>query len=610
MSAITNKELSKIIYLYKNSKLIENYVSNQNISYLRDEEFYLLNKDWVDKFKKIFKYNIVIENLHKNNFDLENISDEGISGIKINEKIKDEDRRHLCVIDNMPIMNLNNQTPYYLNFILIHHSFYDKITDANIINEKIKADICISNGMFVIKLKKSMIEIGYFRTPFEYSSIYLIEFIKNVNFLDEINNIFSKGLYTYLNEKGMKNDELQKLREMLRQNVKLINVYRNEENIIPKDISHSNRIELEQKQEITPSDNLDISNKNCFSIFDSRDCSRLNAIIQLLTSIKDIYDYFNQNVKKEIELKDTLVNQENKTFKKLNHIYIFTSFFQDALKEVYQKAKKNVSLKNMDIILNFLDIDCSKKDLYNYLLLILQSLHNELIKFPDNLNQENLISFNSAFSDCQTSSIQFTNYYDSMYKKSIISQSFNWLRKESKICSNYELSSFQSFPMIQFDLEQIQKFLINDINNLNNQFINKNSIIDLSNCFECYSKISYPATENCQFCGSPHNSNYYIQMSPKYLLIVIKNNKHLNLRYQEKFDIRNYVGGGFPYYDLIGVVLKDGGLFHCLLKDENNNKWTKFSDNQKQNMDITEKNHSEIFHPINSRILLYKGVQS
>ena len=35
----------------------------------------------------------------------------------------------------------------------------------------------------------------------------------------------------------------------------------------------------------------------------------------------------------------------------------------------------------MNIILNFLDKDCSTKDLSNYLLSILQLLHNELIAF-------------------------------------------------------------------------------------------------------------------------------------------------------------------------------------------------------------------------------------
>ena len=609
MSEITNKELSKIIYLYKNSKLIENYVKNQNIRNLRDEEFYLVNKEWIDKFKKVFKYNNVIQTLHQSNIDLEHISDEKISAIKVKEEIKNEDRKNLQIINNKPI-NISTPIPHYLNFVLIHHSLYDKITHGYIINEKIKADICISHEFFVIKLKKSIIEIGHFNKAFEYHSIYLIEFINNENYLEEINNIFLKGLYQYLSEKGMKNEDFQKSGELSISNIKLINIYKSEENMTPMNINNSTRIELTQNQQIIPSDNLDISNKNCFSIFDSPDCSRLNAIIQLLTSIKEIYDKLNDKKENELNLNNTIAIKENELYKKFNHIYILTSFFQEALNEVYKNEKKNISLKNMDIILHFLDIDCSKKDLYNYLLLILQSLHNELIQFPDNLNQENLISFNSAFAESQTSYYQFINYYESMYKKSIISDSFNWMRKESKMCSNCELSSFQTFPMIQFDLAQIQQFLINDINNINNQFINKNSIIDLSNCFECYSKISYPGTENCQFCKSPHNSIYYIQFSPKYLLIVIKNNKHLNLRYPEKFDIRNYVSGGFPYYNLMGVVLKEEGKFNCLLKDENINKWKKFSDDQKQNIDITGKNYSEIFHPVNSRILLYKGVQN
>ena len=50
--------------------------------------------------------------------------------------------------------------------------------------------------------------------------------------------------------------------------------------------------------------------------------SRLNAIIQMLTSIKEIY-----------ELMDNEKYNDNK-FKKLTHIFILTSFFYKAFIEV------------------------------------------------------------------------------------------------------------------------------------------------------------------------------------------------------------------------------------------------------------------------------------
>lgn len=112
--------------------------------------------------------------------------------------------------------------------------------------------------------------------------------------------------------------------------------------------------------------------------------------------------------------------------------YLLFSF--EVINDIYNKK---ISLEHMNIILNFLSPNITKKDLYDLLNFILQTLHNELIPFPQNLNQENLISYDSPFTDRNNSLAQFNYYYsqnnNNSYKKSLISELFNWIREKSQL---------------------------------------------------------------------------------------------------------------------------------------------------------------------------------
>ena len=131
----------------------------------------------------------------------------------------------------------------------------------------------------------------------------------------------------------------------------------------------------------------------------------------------------------------------------------------------------------MNIILNFLDNDISKKSTYDFLLFILNTLHEELISYPDNIPRKGkLISFNSKFTnDIEESKNQFNNYYSTNYFKSMISELFNWIRREERFCSYCDSKSyvdskgknqkftysFQAFPIILFDIDEIAEYAKN-----------------------------------------------------------------------------------------------------------------------------------------------------
>ena len=597
MVEMNAQDLSKVINLYKNAKFLEKLAQNKNNNNIMDEEFYLIDRDWIANFKNIFKYNFIIEKLKNKCRTMENIKEEDIEKIKIKGlQVNSEEKRNIKKIKNSSIIgNLSGEdipfVPYYYkDFCLIHHSYYNKIMDGYCIKneDKIKADIFILNKTFAIKLPNNMIEVGNMETPFKYDPIRLFWYDSKIDYDKEITDILSEGLNNYLIKRNKRSDELQ--------NSLIIKIYDNV---------------LSQEKNV-----LNI-NKKGLKNFASADCSRLNAIIQFLASIEEIYNYLQQYGKNfaNIGMNNYNNNSEDNIFEKLNHIYIFTSYFYIALNNMY-KNQENVSLEDLDIIINFMDKDCSTKDLYNYLLLILQLLHNELIVFPYNFEQENLVSYNSAFGDRQASLEQFYAYCSNTYKPSPISNLFNWIRRETVICmNNTELNSFQAFPIILFDLDEIFNASLNNKSPLNPNSYNpvNNKIINLDNCFDYYSKIYRQNTEPCQWCGNYHYSNYYIQNSPLYFLIVLNRKDQISLEYSDKLDITNYIPGteNKRNYQLIGVILEDQKNYECLIREKNeeSNNWTKFSNEHTNNIGVTQDNYKEIFHPIKSRILLYKAIQ-
>ena len=359
---------------------------------------------------------------------------------------------------------------------------------------------------------------------------------------------------------------------------------------------------------------FDLSLKKGFINF-SLESSRLNAIIQMLTSIKEIY-----------ELMDNGEYNNNK-INKFNHIFILTSFFYKAFIEVYKKGEfeKNPSLKEMDIILKYLikdsNINLNKVSTSEYLLFILGQLHEELLSYPDNIpRQEKLISLENNFGEINASKSQFYYYYNQTYSKTIIANLFNWIRRAKRTCNicNQSSYSFQAYPLIVFDLDNIVNYM-----NQHGKQIN----LDLRYLFIINSMIKYNnANDTCPLCkqigGS--NINYSLQTSPQYFIIVINRNKPIGLSYKEEFELPIDGNSDIYYtkYKLIGVIMKEENQFSCIMKNGDDEKigkkiknWIEFQDEKVNDFIIEEgMNNSEqeikIFHPLNAKILIYKGMNS
>ena len=152
--------------------------------------------------------------------------------------------------------------------------------------------------------------------------------------------------------------------------------------------------------------------------------SRLNSIFQILTSIKEIKSNF-------LNLENNLNEAyKAKIFEKLCSIYALISFSQNILSENHTKI---ILLEHLNIISNFLNKDIFKLGTFDFLLFILNTLHEELISYPG--SRGGLISFKSQYiNDVSKSKEQFNNYYSNQYLKSIISDLFNWIRREERFC--------------------------------------------------------------------------------------------------------------------------------------------------------------------------------
>jgi hypothetical protein len=365
---------------------------------------------------------------------------------------------------------------------------------------------------------------------------------------------------------------------------------------------------------------LSIETKRGFYNYGTPGSSKLNSLIQILTSIKEInddlrYSKYNEKSKQEI-------------INKYNNIYVFTSFFLKALNEIYKNGKPDeyVSLKQMDILLKFIDKDLTSKSIYDYLMIILELLHQEFLSYPNNIPcQDKLISFNSPYGQFENSKNIFYNYYNNEYKKSKISDLFNWIRREKKICNkcNKYTISFQAFPILLFNLDKIDNFLTQyNLYNTNNP----EKILKLDECFQVYSlqndiKNNQEKCEFCQAVGSLY-SNYSFQTSPKYLFIIINRIKKIKLAFSQELKLQKDEGSDLKYtkYKLAGVIIKEeNNNYSCVLKQneyENERgtiieEWKKFYDENAISIKFDKESSAsinQIFDPLNAEILIYKGI--
>ena len=603
-------------------KLLNNSISN---------EYYLINSNWIKNFKEVFNYDYLkkaLNNSYKNNLqgqvNITPLDDNAISQIYKScplPPIKNGFKDALRNIDNSKIaqikLKISNKyfiNIYYKDFIIVNNIIYELLKKDFYMNETPKVNIYIGNKTFIMLLSGNVIEVGKINSTYNYE-IYLFQYASSVEMKEELEKLKNNGIDNYFEEYkiNIKNKE-QIIYKSNGYQIIFINL---NQNLIQNNYASNQQVIITNNNENEKE--IDISKKRGLKNTDGRS-SRLNSLIQLITSIK--------------EIRDELIIKNQNFYSKYNHIYILTSTLINIFNELYNPydMNKGYELKELKIINDFIEEGINDKSLDKFLLYFLDTLHEELncSEFKKN-NKISLISFNSPY-DLNSWNI-FVGYYHNYYQ-SIISDCFNWIRKENNKCTECHnpVFSFQAFPFIIFDLEKTHEFIISnqtEYKNLFNQYKgNKIELekkiaeykkkkekqpIHIQNCFDYYSKNTDNNETNCSFCNkkTKHISNYLVYKSPKYFIIIINRKDLKNIAFEEDLNLETFVDENSQYklYKLLGVIVfkKVGERekhYYSILKDKEN-MWKKFDDDKITYINLKDENYCK-----KARMFIYRGIDN
>ena len=636
---ITLEEFSRVVKWFEYSDRMKKVIKQPLIKSLT-KEYYFFDSNWIEEFKKAYNYNELKikfreckDNIKKNtdnksiDFTPEQIYFlyKQYCDFRIPKTTKEKLKRikNDNIIQQKLMLNIKYLNPkkenftinnYYNNFVLLDQDIFKEFYNVGYyISAQIKFDINIGDGIFIIELQDNCIEVGVFDSVYKFKTIFLFIFSDKEEEKIEIDKIKKNNLIQYLNYYNINTSNLQEIQSQI--------IRKNEKEIILINLINYNRIKTYQTNKLSSSS----EKRRGFTLSDQK-CSRMNSIIQILTSIKEIKDY--------------LMSKEN-IIKEYNHIYILSSTFLKLYNYLYNEnidKEEYKEIEKLKIILNFIDPENDKKSLDQYILFILDILHDELNESEKKkTNQISLLSFDSPFNTENESLNIFSNYYNE-YFKSKISELFHFIRKKYIICHQCKESSFysfQAFPFLIFDLKKVYDFIIlqhteykqiisaykNNPDVLNKKienYLKKKELqpIHISNCFEYYLKSKEFLEYTCKICNANtrYDSNYLIYKSPIYFIIILYREPEstVNLLFDEELNLETYVEktSNFKKYELIGVLNyfkknNEDKYYTILRNSESEKKWIKFDDVQMK--DVDEK---EIFTQTQSTVLLiYKAIQ-
>ena len=442
---ITFGDFSRVVKWYECSLRIEKIIK-ENIKSSVQKEYFFISSEWINKFETTFQYDQL--KLHINDFKKYNENPLTKTQIEyLYYQIKDRffislEKKKMLIIPNNYILQkelyINEHFIikfYYINFILIDKHTFEEFKKEYRILQPIKFDLLLGSGIFIITLNNA-IEVGIFSDNIYQYEIFFFIFENLIEQKREKDKIIKEGISNYFHCYGLNKEQITVL------NIRKSN---GKEMIIINLRNYKSKEEISiEKKDFT--NQLDISQKRGLAIFDNINCSKLNSIMQLITSIKEIKDYlFDENNKPDIV--------------KYNHIYILSSTLIKIFEQLYIKETKNNYVEDLSIILNFINPGTGPTSIEQYFLFILDTLHNELNK--SQFKKNNLISLESPLNyEEQTYNIFFI-YYNDFYK-SKIADNFNWIQKKNYICTKCysSLYTLQAFRYIEFNLDDIYHYTI------------------------------------------------------------------------------------------------------------------------------------------------------
>jgi len=237
--------------------------------------------------------------------------------------------------------------------------------------------------------------------------------------------------------------------------------------------------------------------------------SYMNCVIQGLANIRSIVSYYLR-----------YLNDFKENLQEMPLSYSFSRVIFHLYPYPQDPLSKSFSLSSFHKVITYLNPmfkGSSTKDPVDFIIYLLETLHNDDKKMPNNKNDLNvqILEKNNNFK----AFIQFL----SKSEKSIIFNNFCWINQKIKKCHgcNSESILYQKFFTFDLNIEDTLNYLV----------INKkmdNNKIHISDCikFQCQSKKVY--NNYCQNCGrkSDFSIESTIRTSPPIFVLLIKIDKN------------------------------------------------------------------------------------
>ena len=547
--------LAKSIVEYNKfeNKIIGNLKNNNSKDAPKKEIGYLVNKKWIDEWKKLVDYeniDIGVENEEQINEIIKQISKNYINHYKVKQLLSE-----IKIFDTKE--EIENHNEY--NYLVIINKPFNSLINENY-SEKNQILFTALNGIITIYINNKQLKFN------SYDNV-----IKPIN---ENFEVIGDSFINKENKEEKKNINEEKIN--------------NEKNLDINEVEIKASNNIRDNFKACPKIGLQNIGATCY----------MNATLQCFCHIEKFVNFFKCNSFKNE--KNNLSSSfkiliENLWPKKFENL----SIINDNNKNNYyapEEFKKKISIMNPlfdGIAAN------DSKDLVNF---IIMTLHSELNKSKDIIDNNN-----NPIIDQSNQKLVFNLFaQDFMAKnKSIISDLFYSINCNITECLNChnKLYNYQTYFFLTFPLEEVRKFKMqNNFNNIqpnfNNFFLNyniiNNNIVNIYDCFDYDRKVTIMSGINSMYCNrckiNCSGSMYtYLTTGPEILIILLNRGKGIQfdvkIHFEEKLNLYNYIeykNTGYNYR-LIGVITHIGessmnGHFVAYCRDPIIYKWYKYND--------------------------------
>ena len=322
--------------------------------------------------------------------------------------------------------------------------------------------------------------------------------------------------------------------------------------------------------------------------------SYLNAVLQLLGSIKNIASSFLNPETKDLIYKD---------IKKYPLSFVIQRLFLHLYPYPEIKDRQIYKPDSILLILGALNVVYKSKNRRNpndLISFILNTIHSELIQIKEDMQTLNPDIYDRK----KVINCGIINYNKN--NNSIISNYLNWFEiKESKCPTCKTIFSFNTFNVFELDILETFKY-------------RQNNPITINDCLKYYEK---PKKTNivCKKCGKNKISNFPKILSSSHFLIFSlnrgdfdKNLIDIPFTIEDKIDLTPFTEGAIKSYELNGIVSitkdKEGkDIYVSFCRSPVDNQWYLYNDEKVQEIQLDQiingHNNNKQYIPC---ILVYK----